>query len=167
MSFKEFNAALDSAGNKNLGLPPIGGHSKTPKNTKAKVRYFLANVEDPGSCAMLEDILTKSMNGGGLFSEIGDVIVLREDSHFTKEGDYVVALKYVELIPKNKATNTLDQHNANAKINEEAKGTFGIVDTVDTVVEKIVDITATDIDTDADMDADIDINTESPLNHTF
>ena len=178
MSFQEFNNAIEGTKSNQSTLPPIGGYEKTPKNTKVKIRYFLANIEDPSMRAMLEDIMTKSINGQGLFTEIGDVIVLREDSHFTKDGDYMAAIKYVELVANDEVTPVLAKNIADRKkpvpvpteeviptvtsVNDEA-----LVNVSTTLNEDVDGNVADDVELDElDELDDVDV-TQSILPHTF
>jgi hypothetical protein len=72
-----------------------------PSTTKLKkvVRYYVGNMDDPTDRAFIADIMTRSWD----FSltqkeEPGSIIVIREDSNWSKDGFYMVAVKYMETI---------------------------------------------------------------------
>ena len=98
------------------GVPPVGGFAVTDKNSKLKVkpqvRYIIGDVADPQFVAMLEMIMTKSLNvrdNKAPMTVIGDIMVLREDTHFTKDGDYIAAVKYVEMVAADTKTPHMDR----------------------------------------------------------
>ena len=143
MSYKEFNAAIADPNNASRGvLPPIGGSTKLPKGTKVKVRYFSAMIDDPNGVATLEDIMTRSMDSEGVLKDVGDTIVIREDTHFTKDGEYIAAIKYVEL--------------QQTTPNKKPEKAMSAVDEFDSV---------NGVNTSKDEIEDVDL--QSPVNHDF
>jgi hypothetical protein len=85
-----------------FGNTPIQ-HSNLEQPNKIKlkkvVRYYVGNMDDPTDREFIADIMTRSYD----FSltgkeEIGTIIVIREDSTWSKDGFYLVAIKYMETI---------------------------------------------------------------------
>ncbi|MCB5270565.1 MAG: hypothetical protein LHW56_01825 [Candidatus Cloacimonetes bacterium] len=111
MSFKEFSESAVSSGFSeapSLGKLMSGagsGPSSNPlqealkkKGLTLKVRYLTGAVSDDGFRMLLEDIMTRSLHRGEVLQASGDVAVLREDHTFDKSGEYIVALKYMEVL---------------------------------------------------------------------
>lgn len=111
MSFKEFSeSASVRSGSESPSLGQIAGRvgaipSGNPlqaalkkKGLTLKVRYLTGAVSDDGFRMMLEDIMTRSLHNGESLLAHGDVAVLREDHTFDKAGEYIVALKYLEVV---------------------------------------------------------------------
>jgi hypothetical protein len=48
---------------------------------------------------MAEHIMTTSMNCANELRKIGDMSIFREDSTFDKSGNYMIAIKYCEVVP--------------------------------------------------------------------
>lgn len=67
-------------------------------NPNAKVKYLMANVGSVEERLQLEAISNAAMRSGGSLLKTGDVFIIREDTHFDREGNYVVALKYLEVV---------------------------------------------------------------------
>ena len=92
---------------------PLFGTSNQPKNqmpgvptsadttTKLQVRYLSLTIGDPNDTLLLEDIMTQSLNCQNGLVKVGDLMVLKEESTFDREGNYLVALKYIEVVPVN------------------------------------------------------------------
>lgn len=71
----------------------------TPKKLKYNVKYYVGNMDDPADRAFISDIMTRSFASSLVDKEsVGDIIVLGEESNWTKEGMYLIAIKYMEAI---------------------------------------------------------------------
>lgn len=66
-----------------------------------RVRYYIANMEDPSDCSFVEDIMSRSITSMNCLTKAGDISVFREDTNFTKDGRYIVAIKYSEAMSPN------------------------------------------------------------------
>lgn len=103
-----FNEMSDAARNFGQSESPILGRSAiaptvniddpTKPRIKTMVRYLVANTCDDGDRATLEDLMTRSLSCAGTLSTPGDVLVVREDHTFDRQGDYQVAIKYYEAV---------------------------------------------------------------------
>ena len=107
MSFQEMSNYADRIGSTEMA--PLGAESKPSminldalENPKIaiRVRYFVGNLCDSQDRAMVEHIMTNSLNTGGGLSKHGDIVVIREDHNFDRQGDYQVAIKYYEAVSK-------------------------------------------------------------------
>ena len=72
--------------------------AKTNSDKVIRVRYYTADMEDPTDRSFIEDIMSRSYMCQNALDKIGDIWVFREDTTFTKEGRYVVAIKYGEVM---------------------------------------------------------------------
>jgi hypothetical protein len=63
------------------------------------MRYYVANISDDTDRQMIEHIMTMSLNCTNDLKQVGDISVFREDHTFDKEGNYMVAVKYCEVVP--------------------------------------------------------------------
>jgi hypothetical protein len=107
MSFQEFAANTeDTQGSQeplvgqsaSLAETLVDGDAVKKGEGAMKVKYIFINIADNGDRVLGEDIMTRSLLCAGSLRKVGDVIVLREDHAFNKDGDYLVAIKYVELV---------------------------------------------------------------------
>ena len=119
MSFQEYSESVSKRTDMFSGtVPPLGGIAKTPRDTKVQVRYFSASIDDPEGVAQVESIMTRSLEADMSFDKAGDVVIIREDTTFTSKGEYVIAIKYMELVSttpeaaKKTATDTFDDLHA-------------------------------------------------------
>ncbi len=103
MSSEEFKGTEINEG-------PIPGQGVSRKGlhvfTKDKkglrvVRYKVFNVSDNGDRKRLNTLMTRSYGSLANPDTIGAVTMLwpAEQTHFTKEGAFLTALKYIEVIP--------------------------------------------------------------------
>lgn len=109
MSFLELveaAEALKNGGARGANEAPIFGNTvvqstniKSAKKFKQLIRYYVGNMNDPSDREFISNIMTRGLDKlESRADKDGDVIVIREDSNWTKEGDYLVAIKYVELV---------------------------------------------------------------------
>ena len=107
MSYKEFTEATTQR-QSGSEAPLLGAYQATmedigagnlKKDTKLAMRYFIANMSDEGERQMAEHIMTVSLNCANELKKMGDISVFREDYSFDKSGNYLVAIKYCEVIP--------------------------------------------------------------------
>ena len=116
MSFKEMSEYADTVGGSEgpvRGFNPgiersfinLDEEARKKSDTKIAVRYRMIDIDDAVGCRELEQIMAKSLECGGNLKEVGDIVVIREDSHFARDGSYLVAVKYYEVQadPKTKA----------------------------------------------------------------
>lgn len=69
------------------------------KKLKKLVKYFVGNMDSPEDRQFVSDIMTKSLESALTpTEEPGNIIVIREDSSWTKEGFYLIAIKYMEIV---------------------------------------------------------------------
>ena len=69
-----------------------------PKECIVRVRYFVGDMDEPSDRAFIEDIMSRSIGCLNTLAKIGDISVFREDTTFTKDGSYIVAIKYGEAL---------------------------------------------------------------------
>jgi len=79
-----------------------------PTLSKLAIRYFVANMSDAGERMLAETIMTRSLESQGGLSKVGDIMVITENQHFTKEGDYIIAIKYAEMISTEPVADRVD-----------------------------------------------------------
>lgn len=77
--------------------PMFGGFGPTTSTRNVSVRYFQANVNDEAERAMLEEITNAALRCEGILRKPGDVHIIVEETHFDRDGCYVVALKYLQM----------------------------------------------------------------------
>ncbi len=112
MSFSQFLETMEDR--KMSDAPPLGGASdymlnKDPqyggsKDTRIRVRYFVANLQDEAERLALESIMTTALTSMQELRSVGDISVFSEQSTFTKEGDALVMVKYAEVVPTSSRT---------------------------------------------------------------
>lgn len=85
-------------------MPTLGGISENTPTEGIRVRYLMANIAQDNEREMLEDVMNAATRCGGMLVKVGDVHVLREDSHFDREGYYIVAIKYYEVVSAAEST---------------------------------------------------------------
>lgn len=101
--FREFSEAV---GDGKVSEAPLfgaasgtgGGAPGVPETLEVSVRYFQANLSDEGDRNLLEHIMTTSLRGADQLTKVGNIMVIREDSTFDREGNYMVAVKYCEVV---------------------------------------------------------------------
>ena len=86
---------------------PILGNSFSTQHLKKNedlkntaVKYIVCNMNNPGDVTLAEHIMSKSLQCRGLLIKPGDILVIKEESNFDKNGEYRVAIKYIELLEK-------------------------------------------------------------------
>lgn len=108
MAFKDWIEAAENRGNfvdteaPVMGKAPIVETNIVPaKNLTQKVHYYVANMNDPSDREFVSDIMTKGLQNS-LTNKIvaGTIDVIKEETTWSKEGDYLVAIKYVEFVER-------------------------------------------------------------------
>jgi len=62
-----------------------------------KVKFYIANMSYPDHVEEAERIFTKSLQCQNALLKPGDISVFKEESNFTKTGEYQVVIKYAEF----------------------------------------------------------------------
>jgi len=62
-----------------------------------RVKFYIANMSYPDHRAEAERIFTKSLQCQNALQSVGDISVFKEESNFSKTGEYVVVIKYAEF----------------------------------------------------------------------
>lgn len=106
-------------------LPPIGnspyaqgGSTTLDKHGKGKyrIRYFVANMSDENDVLMVESIMSASVACRDKPVKPGDVMVIKEETNFDREGNYNILIKYMELAdPTSTATQPTAADNGSDK----------------------------------------------------
>ena len=100
MSFQDFVSAVESSKGLETEAPIFGeaaqakGPGKSLENVR--VKYIVCYMSDPVDQEEAERIFTKSLQCQNELRVDGDICVFKEESHFDKEGEYCVAIKYAE-----------------------------------------------------------------------
>jgi hypothetical protein len=93
MGLRELTEAMEEHRPSEMG--PLGAlHVSSPVMPgveRMKVRYLVGNMADEGDRALAESIMTQSLQPGS------KILIMREDSTFTKTGEYIFAIKYGEI----------------------------------------------------------------------
>ena len=79
-------------------LPTESKKVKGPDYSDVVIKYLVANGSDMLEMEFLEKIMTRSLRTQAKMEKPGDIIVIREDQTFDKEGNYLIAVKYAEKI---------------------------------------------------------------------
>ena len=82
--------------------PHLGGYNNTAdslekKLPKLRVRYGFYNLASEDDLQMLESTMTKSLQCQDDLVDPGDIRVVSEEGTFNKDGEYCVAIKYLEV----------------------------------------------------------------------
>lgn len=105
MSYKEFVEATTNTGEDNsivMGKSArIEEVNDAVRSSSIRVHYYVGSMSDATDRLFVEDIMSRSLLSMNELTKIGDVCVFREDSSFTKDGDYIVAIKYGEVHDEN------------------------------------------------------------------
>jgi hypothetical protein len=107
MSYKEFIEATTPTDQDNSIVIGKSGVDKDSTNstgatggtngTEIRIHYYVGSMSDNSDRAFIEGIMSRSLLSMNELNKPGDVSVFREDSTFTKDGDYIVAIKYGEV----------------------------------------------------------------------
>jgi len=137
MSFLDLTDTITKMQNAGGSEAPVFGQGLTPNVnpaaavniTNARIKYFVGNLSDEGDRLILEHIMTKSLqfsnlpNTGKGQTDPGGLLVIKEESTFNKEGDYVVAIKYLEQYESKPESSgedrTLENRDITNKINSK------------------------------------------------
>lgn len=81
--------------------PVLGSHGKgydplEKKLPELQVIYRFFNLADENDRLTLEWLMTKSLQSTDELNNPGDIRVIKEETSFTKDGDYVVAVKAIK-----------------------------------------------------------------------
>lgn len=71
---------------------------KKKLSSQYEVKYKVIDVTNENARLILESIMTESLNPNGKY------IVIKEETTFTKEGSYIVAVKYLRKIDSTPTT---------------------------------------------------------------
>jgi hypothetical protein len=65
-----------------------------------RIHYYVGNIDDPEQRLFIEDVMSRSLTSMNELSKLGDVSIFKEETTFTKDGSYLVAIKYGEVHAK-------------------------------------------------------------------
>ena len=106
MSFQELVDAENALKDRTSESSALGSFelkARTNNHLKnVQVKYFVANMEMPGDAEEVERIFTQSLQCQNMLVKSGDISVFKEESHFTKTGEYLIAIKYAEYVEEKK-----------------------------------------------------------------
>lgn len=107
MSFKDLSSTVDlMPGSESplfgasMAAPTAAVPQLSHEDLKIIVRYLMANLSDDNDRIVAEDVMTRSLDCANVLSKQGDILVIREETTFDRDGNYLVALKYCEVVPK-------------------------------------------------------------------
>jgi hypothetical protein len=95
--FEEMQAAFESMRQSELPSTTAGTAVFNMMPKGAVTKYLMANISDPDQLRELEEVCNASLRTFGELSKPGDVFIIREETHFDREGYYIVALKYLTI----------------------------------------------------------------------
>ena len=102
MSFQDFVTAVDNSSPLGTKAPVLGEASSAggwaKKMETVQVKYIVCYMSDTQHKEEAERILTQSLRCENALRKAGDICVFKEESHFDREGEYCVALKYAEVV---------------------------------------------------------------------
>jgi len=102
MSFKDFVDAVSVSKEINQEGPVFGdamlAKGKKKKEFKVVVKYKICYLSDPEHQDIAESIFTRSLECENMLHKVGDICVFKEESNFSKEGDYCVVIKFAECV---------------------------------------------------------------------
>ena len=101
MSFQDFVSAVDASRGLEVEAPVFGEATKAKggpgkKLENVRVKFIVCYMSDPTDQEEAERIFTQSLRCQNELRVEGDICVFKEESHFDKEGEYCVAIKYAE-----------------------------------------------------------------------
>lgn len=102
MSFKDFVDSVNMG--KEIAMEaPVFGDAMLNKNNKKKpfiivVRFKICHMSDPLHLGEAETIFTTSLECENMLRKVGDICVFKEESNFSKDGEYCIVIKYAECI---------------------------------------------------------------------
>ncbi len=79
------------------GTKTYGEYSLEKKLPDLQVIYRHFNLADENDRLTLEWMMTNSLHCGDELNKPGDLRVINEETTFTKEGDYIVAVKAIKV----------------------------------------------------------------------
>jgi hypothetical protein len=101
--FNDFITAIENENSSET--PALGGANRSvygttgkDENSKIRVKYFVANIQDEGDRLVLEEIMTRALDSGQELHKVGQIAIFNEQSSLTKEGDALVMVKYAEVV---------------------------------------------------------------------
>lgn len=106
MSHKEYlENQAETMGSEAPLLGAAGGRPTNPEFSTnrpdgliAKARYFSANMSDHSDLLFMEELMTRSLRSAGELTNEGDLVILAESTNFSRDGEYCVLVKYLELM---------------------------------------------------------------------